>query len=224
LPAELSRSRAGADAYLRELWDLWWRERDQYAEALLPGGAWRLHGLRPANHPLRRLALVAHWWADGTIPARLESWFMAANGEQPPAAAGLLKVLRPQEDDFWSWHWTLRGRRLDQPQPLAGPDRMTDLAVNVLLPWFWARARQGGQRPMMAQAERRYLAWPPAQDNSVLRLAQRRLLGGGGCRWRTAAQQQGLLQIVRDFCDHSDPLCSDCPFPECLAGTRAPGA
>ena len=27
-------------------------------------------------------------------------------------------------------------------------------------------------------------------------------------------QQQGLLQVVRDFCEHSNSLCSECPFPE----------
>jgi hypothetical protein len=29
-----------------------------------------------------------------------------------------------------------------------------------------------------------------------------------------AAAQQGLLQIVRDFCDHSNAICADCRFPE----------
>ena len=29
-----------------------------------------------------------------------------------------------------------------------------------------------------------------------------------------AAQQQGLMQIVRDFCEHSNAICADCRFPE----------
>jgi hypothetical protein len=29
-----------------------------------------------------------------------------------------------------------------------------------------------------------------------------------------AAMQQGLLQILRDFCDHSNALCEHCQFPE----------
>jgi hypothetical protein len=40
-------------------------------------------------------------------------------------------------------------------------------------------------------------------------------LGGTNPRQiKTAATQQALLQIVRDFCQHSNALCDHCPFPE----------
>jgi len=35
---------------------------------------------------------------------------------------------------------------------------------------------------------------------------------------KTAAAQQGLMQIVRDFCDHSNALCANCRFPELVRG------
>jgi Ni,Fe-hydrogenase III component G len=34
---------------------------------ILPRPAWKFHGLRPANHPQRRLALAAHWLADEKV-------------------------------------------------------------------------------------------------------------------------------------------------------------
>jgi hypothetical protein len=33
-----------------------------------------------------------------------------------------------------------------------------------------------------------------------------------------AAAQQGLLQILRDFCEHSNALCENCEFPELVRG------
>ncbi|MDB6021837.1 MAG: hypothetical protein JWQ04_1694, partial [Pedosphaera sp.] len=72
LPAELTRAQAAADGYLRRIWDQWWREREQFADCILPRELWRFNNLRPANHPQRRLALAAHWLADGDLPARLE--------------------------------------------------------------------------------------------------------------------------------------------------------
>jgi hypothetical protein len=223
LPGELGRGR-GADRYLRELWDCWWRERDEFGGVMLPDGLWHLHGLRPANHPLRRLALATHWWTDGALPARLDQWF-ASKPLDRELADSLGRVLETPEDEFWSWHWTLRSRRFDAPQPLLGPARLTDLAVNVLLPWFWARARQGQNQSLTEEAARRYLAWPAAQDNSVLRLARHRLLARDNRRgFNSAAAQQGLLQIVRDFCDHSDSLCSGCEFPQRVAAWGRGGA
>jgi hypothetical protein len=31
---------------------------------------------------------------------------------------------------------------------------------------------------------------------------------------RQACAQQGLLQIVRDYCGHSNAVCADCLFPQ----------
>jgi hypothetical protein len=215
LPAELPRGR-GADAdYVRRLWDTWWREREQFAEVILPRAAWRMSGLRPANQPLRRLALAAHWLADGNLPSRLERWFMreVANVK---LAASLLELLQPSADDFWSWHWTLKSPRLKKPQPLLGEARLTDLAVNVVMPWLWARATTGRNAQLRSAAEASFLAWPAAEDNSALRLARERLFAGNLPRglFQQAAKQQGLLQIVRDFCEHSNALCDACRFPE----------
>ena len=73
----------------------------------------------------------------------------------------------------------------------------------------------GKNEKLRRELERRYFAWPCAEDNSVLRLARQRLLGGADRRvLRKAAQQQGLMQIVRDFCDHSNAVCEHCGFPE----------
>jgi hypothetical protein len=64
-------------------------------------------------------------------------------------------------------------------------------------------------------AEHRYFNWPAAGDNSLLRMARQRLLGGAKTgTLKGAAAQQGLLQILRDFCDHSNAICENCQFPE----------
>ncbi len=221
LPAELTRARAGADSYLRRVWDQWWREREEFADCILPRAAWHFHGLRPANHPQRRLALAAHWLAREDLVAKLERWCAA---ERPDNALldSLLEILQVRRDEFWSWHWTFRSARLTKPQPLLGATRATDLAVNVILPWLWTRAASAKNRALQGVIEHRYQAWPAAEDNAVLRLARRRLLGSVSQRvLQGAAQQQGLIQIVRDFCDHSNAVCQDCQFPELVRNWAA---
>ncbi len=214
LPSDVSRARAASDGYVRRVWDHWWREREAFADCVLPREVWRLHGLRPANHPQRRLALAAHWWTDNNAPSRIEKWFTTSR-EPNQLAPSLLETLQARDDEFWSWHWTLRSERMKNAQPLLGEARATDLAMNVILPWLWVRAREGGNEALQREAEARYFAWPAAEDNSVLRLARNRLLGGRSiARLRGAAMQQGLIQVVRDFCDHANAICADCKFPE----------
>jgi hypothetical protein len=131
----------------------------------------------------------------------------------------LHEVFQVERDEFWSWHWTFKSARLPRPQPLLGAARMTDLAVNVVLPWLWIRAREGGNQKFRSEVERRFFAWPAAADNAILKLARRRLLGVGKTRaLRTAAAQQGLMQIVRDFCEHSNAVCEHCRFPDLVHG------
>jgi hypothetical protein len=222
LPAELPRGQSGANKYLRAVWDQWWREREQFADLILPRSAWRFNSLRPANHPQRRLALAAHWLSSGDLVSRLEAWFTA---EQPDRqlADSLTKVLQIERDDFWSWHWTFRSTRLAKPQPMLGVTRATDLAVNVILPWFWIRATEGKNEKLRQVAEHRFFAWPCAGDNAPLKLARQRLLGGARADiLRGAAAQQGLLQILRDYCEHSNAICQDCKFPELVRNWALP--
>jgi hypothetical protein len=221
LPAELSRAQTAADGYVRRIWDQWWRERELFSDWALPRGLWRFNNLRPANHPQRRLALAAHWLAAGDLAARLEKWF-SANLPDAGLAGALLEAMQAGPDEFWSWHWTIRSARLAKPQPLLGAARVTDLAVNVILPWFWIRAVEGKNEKLQGKAEHRYFAWPAAEDNRVLKLARQRLLGGANAKsLNGAAAQQGLLQILRDFCDHANALCDNCQFPELVRNFQA---
>jgi hypothetical protein len=213
LPEDLTMVHASAKMYVRQLWDYWWRERDASTETLLPKSLWRFSGLRPANQPQRRLALAAHWLANGALAGDLDRWCASKikDGELTPS---LLKIFQA-EDAFWSWHWSWRTARLKHAQPLLGPARLTDLAVNVVLPWLWSRAAEGKNDELQKEIERRFFAWPAGEDNVVLRLARRRLLDNSSKRVPAkAAAQQGLLQIVRDFCEQSNALCEQCRFPE----------
>ena len=236
LPDDLTRLQKSSDTFLRRAWDGWWRDRDGFSDCILPRTAWKFHGLRPANHPQRRLALASHWLVSENLVAKIEAWCVAemkatpvTPALSPPRGEGerwrqsLHKIFQVEQDEFWSWHWTFNSARLDQPQPLLGAARVTDLAVNVVLPWLWIRAREGGNEKILREVERRFFAWPAAEDNSVLKLARQRLLGTSSARiLKGAAQQQGLMQIVRDFCEHSNAVCADCRFPDLVRSWPPP--
>jgi hypothetical protein len=220
LPGELTRAQKSSDTFLRRAWDFWWRDRDEFETCILPREVWKFHGLRPANHPQRRLALASHWLASENLVSKIEHWCVAEPQDEQ-LLHSLHEIFQVERDEFWSWHWTFNSARLAQPQPLLGAARVTDLAANVVLPWLWIRAKEGGNEKFLREVERRYFAWPAAEDNSVLKLARQRLLGTSNARSvKGAAAQQGLMQIVRDFCEHSNAVCADCRFPDLVRGWR----
>lgn len=218
LPEQVRDTSQPVDAYVRQLWDVWWHRREALREHVLPREVWRFNGIRPANHPQRRLALAAHWLAKQDLAVRLEEW-LAQKIRRPQLVPSLLEIMQVEKDEFWSWRWTLKAARMTQEQPLLGETRLTDVAMNVILPWLWLRAAKGQNSDLLDEVEKRYLTWPRSEDNSVLRQARRRLLGHSlpGIL-TTAAEQQGLMQIVRDFCDHTDSTCAECPFPGLING------
>ena len=221
LPFDLTSLKAGTHEYARQLWDFWWRERETLLDCTLPRSLWHLHGLRPANHPQRRLALASHWLAGGKLVAGLEKW--CAERDSRCDRDSLLEILQVPADRFWNWHWTLRSQKLAHSQPLLGQARATDLAINVILPWLWSRAVERKNEAIGEEMERRYFAWPAGEDNAPLRLARQRLLGTNSAKlFRYAALQQGLLQILRDFCERSDSLCTNCQFPELVRSWNQP--
>lgn len=220
MPAELPSRSPSASHYATQLWNIWWRERESYIDWLGPNSAWQFHGCRPANRPERRLALAAHWLAAGDLVERIEQWFTSLQdiSEGLPRLGRLLQAGR---DEFWERHWSLYAPQLPKPQPLLGQARVTDLAINVILPWLWVRAGLVQNQVMRQRAEDCYLHWPRIQDNAILRFARGRLFGKGSLSaCRTACHQLGMLQIVHDFCNNADALCAGCAFPDLIASTE----
>jgi hypothetical protein len=213
LPAEVERSSAGS-GYLQSLWQVWWRESAQFREHVFTPGFWNLGGTRPANHPQRRIALAAHWLAAKSLPERLQNW-LERQVESPDLFRSLAEILEPPADDFWGRRATFRSAPGKAPQQLLGEQRLTDLAMNAVLPWLYVRACAGANERLASTAEARYLLWPSGEDNAVLRLARDRLFRGISAKFlKSAAEQQGLMQIVSDFCNHSNAACEKCLFPE----------
>src|SRR5690606_2780116 len=130
LPAEM-QGPGGGEGYLRNLWQLWWRESAQFREHALPPRFWNLAGIRPPNHPHRRLALAAHWLASAELPARLEGW-LGRQIESPDFIKSLAAIFEPPEDPFWHYRCTFRSAPSRAPHQLLGENRLTDLAVNVV--------------------------------------------------------------------------------------------
>ena len=94
---------------------------------------------------------------------------------------------------------------------LIGEARVTDMLVNVFFPLA------------IAADPRRWIGYknvPAVLGNRRVETAAQRLFGDGalrGAMLKTAALQQGLLQIYEDFCMRDASDCAACLFPSQLA-------
>lgn len=186
--------------YLRDLWADWWPRRSEWERLVLPLKLWVSSGVRPVNHPQRRLAalaaIVRNWPVICTLARHCDV----------TAICGFFSLL---SHEYWDFHYTLTSSRAATRMALVGESRVTDMLANVFFPAaidtapnFWEAYKE--------------LAAP--SSNQRVDEAARRLMGNElplRKLLKRAVYQQGLLQLWEDHCA-SCTGCRDCPLREKL--------
>lgn len=166
--------------YLKPLWEKWWALRDSFARLVLPASVWKFSGIRPANHPHRRL---------GALAAIAAGFPALVSATRASGAKGFAKFFENLSHPYWSHHWNLNAASLDNDIALVGPDRVRDLLVNAYFPSIGPDVASDALR-----------ALPGTSPGGRVRRASEWLVGSADrTLMRTAYQQQGLLQLHADF-------------------------
>lgn len=197
--------------FIRLVWDIWWRERSRFPAGLVRTD-WRLHGIRPLNHPLRRLMAVAVLMTDGTpVRQRLADWVQPVARR---AVTALEQAFQGSSDGYWPWRETLGGVRGHTPVTLVGRDRLNALLLNVVLPLAAATGHDPATIAACLDTAR------PETLNQVMKQTVHYLLGVEypSSLLASAAARQGLMQVFHDYCLHDRSQCARCPLPGWLAG------
>ena len=152
-----------AGAFVRECQDRFWRLRDRLDGPPMGEGSWALAGVRPLNHPARRLMAAARLVAGekrfGTFVERM------ARVRPDRLVEGLGVRLEQGGETFWSNRAGWTGKRLGSRTALLGKDRMAVFVINVLVPLFAVTGQEEG-------LERGWLeALPVEPMNAVIRQA-----------------------------------------------------
>jgi hypothetical protein len=200
-----------ARAFVRQLWDHWWKQQAHWDSHRLPRDAWQLSGIRPQNHPLRRLMAAALLFiGPETLFARLRSvpvqdppqWVRrVARSLQPPCGHG-----------FWARRLSLSGKPRRQPVALVGTGRAASMVTNIAAPFLSAT----GAPDAVGAALLRCL--PAEPSHGTIRQMAHVLLGRdhNPALYRSGLRQQGLIQIFNDFCLNNRSACAECPLPAAI--------
>jgi hypothetical protein len=202
LPNDLTSFETPTRSYLRGIWEKWWPRRAEFERLAIAPGQWKMSGQRPANHPQRRLAalaeIVRHWPKIRALRERCEP-------------AEIRKFFSGLGDEYWDFHFTVSSKTSPKRMALVGESRVTEMLVNVFFPLAIAadESRWTGLKTLRA-----------ALVNQRAAIAGLRLFGEsprGAEFLKSAALQQGLLQIYEDFCTRDSSDCEHCLFPRQLA-------
>jgi len=184
--------------YLRDIWAQWWPHRADYERLTVPISLWNLRGVRPVNHPQRRVAalaeIVRHWPIIETL---------ARSAHLP----GIRNFFNQLSHPYWDSHYTLTSKRSAVRMALVGESRITDLMLNVFLPNAVSAA------PKFWSA---YRDLPAADSNQRVKIATHRFFGSneiGHQLGKRSMTQQGILQLYEDFCIACDADCGRCAMP-----------
>jgi hypothetical protein len=198
-------------SFVRQTWDIWWKQQARWQTVIMPRKSWSLTGLRPQNHPLRRIMAAAELFAQKQgLTDILRGLRAAVSTSWNQTVMELLE--RSGTDGYWGWRLGLAGSRRTQPVALIGAGRATAILTNVVIPWLTAQADGESLRTVLHDL-------PAEEDNSLLRQTAFNLFGRdfNPALYSTGLCQQGLLQIFHDFCLHAHAGCQDCAFPRALA-------
>lgn len=199
-------------AFVRDVWNRWWKQKSRWEGAVMPRRGWVLSGLRPQNRPLRRLMAAAGLFsAGGSMAGELLAAADGPHEDWLKRAAALLR--RGDAGPYWNRRFTFSGAPTPAKQALVGPDRVTAMVTNVVVP-FW----QASGRGLEDDAELLRLL-PAEQDNALVVQTAHALLGRdhNPAVYRTGLRQQGLLQVFHDFCLNDRSGCSECLFLKAVA-------
>ena len=191
--------------YLSTLWREWWKLRERHEPANSRRFRWVFHGLRPTNHPHRRL---------GALAAASEQWPRLSKPAQRPSEAFMLRLrtrLNELSHSFWSRRYTLRSSPTERPVALCGASRVDEFLANYYIPSYWRTNRK--------RAWQAFDKLPGGTPSDPVRRAVTRLFGNRADTKRFLRklwQHQGLLQVYHDFCLEDSSECQQCPFPEQL--------
>jgi len=158
-------------SFVRTIWDCWWKQPEELKELALAKSDWTRSGIRPANHPVRRLMAAAHY------AFRIHD---VAHNE---------KLLTDFPDNFWNTHSNWKTEC--HPTALVGQSRANAVITNILIPF---RAATGDVHLHLDHL-------PVEPTNSIIRQTAHALFGPDHTPkiYRSALARQGLIQIFHDY-------------------------
>lgn len=208
--------------YYSRLQRVWQQSAEDEGEStLIP---LHLNSIRPAHHPVRRLAYLAklcgdsrlHYYWQQTIHLWKTGWHrLVGAAAHKKFRATLHACLPAYKDLYWSHHYTFEENPQTASIALLGKELKQTILINTLLPLLWGEVVAASEKEEL-NAFFTFYSSLPAQETHKSAYLKHRFFGdtAKGDILDSCDMQQGAYQLHHDFCLHYEASCVGCPFVE----------
>lgn len=204
--------------YYQLLRSLWWGKKDQITHQCYL----KLGRIRPAHHPVRRLAYLVHFLQDHHLEKiwfyALEIWDASMKMIKPSFKKlrdELINIFPTYQNDYWESHYTFSSCMREKRALNLGKEIKLHMLINTILPLMYGVIKDLGDYRKWENFQQFYTLLTIPQT-SKSRYLHQRFLGEKTNQdfFEEAQMVQGAYQIHQDFCTHYEASCKGCPFVE----------
>lgn len=189
----------------------------------IPNITLEIDKIRPANHPVRRIAILIKMLLDRSFDLLLDRlnnlWLTLVSDLNEKTARQtlnkFLEMIPSYSDDYWNLHYTFEEHQQNKSIVLISNDLKTEFIVNVYLPILYHQIikRNLPEEKLAFHQFYSSLAAPKTKKSDYL---AHRFFGDTKKTnlLKKTQIQQGAYQLHKDFCIHYEASCLGCPFIE----------
>jgi hypothetical protein len=170
---------------------------------------WTFVPTRPSNFPTVRLAaasVVVSKILSEQFLKRIMTIVEAKYLQPATKLAHIRQAFDLGPDLFWSFHYVF-AEAAARPHALLGAARIDEIIVNTVIPLGFLYGRIFGKKNVCEHVLNIARDVPALEDNAILRKMEKQLFHGR-IRIATAFQQQGAIQLYKEYCLRA--RCSEC--------------
>ncbi|HAX47626.1 MAG TPA: hypothetical protein DCX92_01440, partial [Bacteroidetes bacterium] len=113
----------------------------------------------------------------------------------------------PGYDEYWQSHYDL-GKRSKGKNILGGKQRISDIIINVILPFVSVYSQTFDRQAIKENAVEFYNEFRIRPDNNITRVIAAQLLKTKKIKLNTPAMEQGVIQLYNFYCTREN--CGKC--------------
>ncbi|MFO0792787.1 MAG: DUF2851 family protein [Candidatus Brocadiaceae bacterium] len=208
--------------YINTMENIWNTLRSKLDQIPMTRDNWVYGGIRPANYPERRIAAIANILVncapEGIFHRILCAFQRPVDFKEDMSLIhGIIHTIHSIfldiHDPYWSYHYTLGGKRLERPMKLLGEERTSTIFINVIISVMFVYARRHNDVHLEKLLHLVYRNYAPLPATSVIKFMSNRMLGQLNASRRiinSVRRQQGLYQLFKDFCENDNVSCNKC--------------